>query len=84
MADAQHRRLGRRHVAADDALDRDDELAGNEGRISVPSVGHRAWPPVPLNLTCQLSDAASIGPERMAKRPAGCPACCAYHRRCRS
>ena len=43
VADAQHRRLRRRHVAADDALHRDDELRRDEGRIGA-AVGHRAVP----------------------------------------
>ncbi len=34
---------GRRHVAADDALHRDDELRRHEGRIGA-AIGHRAMP----------------------------------------
>ena len=41
MADAQHGRLAGRHVAADDALHRHDELCGHEGRVGA-AVGHGA------------------------------------------
>ena len=40
---------------------------------SVPRSGMAPWPPVPLKVTCQLSEDASMAPERMAKRPVGMP-----------
>ena len=40
---------------------------------SVPRSGIAPWPPVPLKVTSQLSDDASIAPVRMAKWPFGKP-----------
>jgi hypothetical protein len=34
---------------------------------SVPRSGIAPWPPVPLNVTSQLSDEASMAPGRIAK-----------------
>jgi len=40
---------------------------------SVPRSGMAPWPPVPLKVTSQLSDEASMAPARMAKVPLAMP-----------
>ena len=72
LRDADHGALQRVDVAAGDGLQAGDDLRRRDDRVDA-EMRHRRMRAAPVTVISKMSNAAIIGPGRIANSPAGSP-----------